>query len=421
MSQCENVCWPGSRPVWVIPAMDGGKTQNVWCDPANLCFPGGSPCGPECGFKIGPETPGVLVIKPGATPVTVTTTVPYEVVATPKGAGNSASPTGKSFVDFLGASTELVSAAAHKKGLRHGLCLDTLRPPCSCGCTQCVCGVRIDRTWLPSDTYEILSVKIDGIPVPEFVSGGHTLTVITQPPSTEGVVVVTATGVEFIPAPTFVGASKFRYSYIDPDGHTVIQDATALIGPSQQPFTALHAAGNVTGMPARFTLAQRRQWRVDEALDGTWLVRLDPSASCVHKPGACGCSDGQRAMWQWPRDQRIDLPDDMECTWSVRILRGCPVPEVAQRAVAEIACDLVKACLGQECALPENIASLARGGVQLSFKSLQEIQKTSGELSSYKPMRMYLDYFHRSRPLTYVDLFNGDNGRTPPYPTKIGQ
>lgn len=412
-SFCETTCFPGPKPTWTIPDTSGGPERVVWVDPADVCSPTGSICNGKCDFVIGPEVPGVMIIKAGPPVVQVTTTLPYEIIKLKP----QPSPIGKSMVDYLGYATELLQMAASKKGIRHGLCVHPLRPPCSCGCAPCVCGVRISRTWLPSDTHSILSVKIDGVPLPEFVPGGVLQSIVVAPGN--GTAAIVTGEIVYTPNVGFIGKDTLIFNYLDPDGTLVEKTGTAHIGTGLEPFSTLHAAGGPINTPVRFVLQPRRQWRMDDSTDGRWLIRLDPSSSCEHRPGACSCSDGRRPQWQWPRNQRIDLPDTLECTWSVTVLTGCEVPQIAQKAVVDIACDMVKNCIGQECEMPENIASLVRGGAVISYRAVQELTMKDGQLSKYESVRMYLDYAYRRQPISHLNLFHDNYGYVAPFPTRV--
>jgi hypothetical protein len=84
-------------------------------------------------------------------------------------------------------------------------------------------------------------------------------------------------------------------------------------------------------------------WRVD---DFRRLVRID---------GSC-----------WPhQDMSLELGD--AGTWSVDVTYGKAPPQLALDAAAELACEFLKARLGQTCRLPQRIVSLTRQGVTMSF------------------------------------------------------
>lgn len=95
-------------------------------------------------------------------------------------------------------------------------------------------------------------------------------------------------------------------------------------------------------------------------LDG--LV-LDPSAYRVDENRRLVRTDGGR----WPMCQRMDLSDDQPGTWSVRITVGEDVPMLGRRAVAQLAAEFARDCVGEECTVPYNITSLTRQGVTLNF------------------------------------------------------
>lgn len=74
----------------------------------------------------------------------------------------------------------------------------------------------------------------------------------------------------------------------------------------------------------------------------------------------------------WPSCQDLTLPDTEEGTWSVTVEYGRAVPELVLRATAEIACELIKACAGVPCRLPQRLQSITRQGVTVSFIDPQE-------------------------------------------------
>lgn len=97
-------------------------------------------------------------------------------------------------------------------------------------------------------------------------------------------------------------------------------------------------------------------------------VRLDglvmnPSAYRVDENRKLVRTDGGR----WPTCQRMDLSDDEPGTWSVRISVGEDVPMLARRAVAQLATEFARDCVGEECTVPYNVTSFARQGVTLQF------------------------------------------------------
>ncbi len=86
------------------------------------------------------------------------------------------------------------------------------------------------------------------------------------------------------------------------------------------------------------------RYRVD---NGTWLVG---------QLGQC-----------WPECQDLDLLTSEVNTMAVTYQRGTPVPLGGQIAAGMMACEFAKACVGGACALPSNLSSLARQGIQVSM------------------------------------------------------
>lgn len=89
-------------------------------------------------------------------------------------------------------------------------------------------------------------------------------------------------------------------------------------------------------------------------LIGPWLARVDG--------GEC-----------WPACQDPAVPDTEEGTFSVTYRPGRPLPVAGQIAAGALAGEFVKACAGAACALPANIQSLTRQGVDVEFVSPGEV------------------------------------------------
>jgi hypothetical protein len=120
-------------------------------------------------------------------------------------------------------------------------------------------------------------------------------------------------------------------------------------------------------------------------VDGSPLVtgayRVDDNRILVR-------TDGGR----WPICQALDLPDTAVGTWSVTVQVGEPVPTIGRQAVGELACEIARACMGEECRLPANIASLARQGINISFPAGQDVAErlyfVGLFLDTYNPGRL---------------------------------
>ena len=100
-------------------------------------------------------------------------------------------------------------------------------------------------------------------------------------------------------------------------------------------------------------------WRLDQGRAGALLVRLDGGV--------------------WPTCQSLTKADTQPGTFSVTARYGLPVPELAQLAMGELACEFLKGMAGKDCRLPEHVTSLARQGVTLNFPDPTELL-TAGKL-----------------------------------------
>jgi hypothetical protein len=92
-------------------------------------------------------------------------------------------------------------------------------------------------------------------------------------------------------------------------------------------------------------------------------VTLEPTAYRVDDFRRLVRTDGEC----WPYCQAMSLPDTEEGTWSVSLTYGREPPQIALDAAAELACELIKARIGQACRLPQRMTSLTRQGVSMSF------------------------------------------------------
>lgn len=67
----------------------------------------------------------------------------------------------------------------------------------------------------------------------------------------------------------------------------------------------------------------------------------------------------------WPECQNMDLATDQPDTFSVTYVKGEDVPIAGKLAAGKLASEFAKACSGQECVLPQQLASLSRNGVEV--------------------------------------------------------
>jgi hypothetical protein len=124
---------------------------------------------------------------------------------------------------------------------------------------------------------------------------------------------------------------------------------------------------------------------VEVRVDGSPLVtgsyRLDNDRTLVR-------TDGGR----WPGCQDLSKADTEPDTWSVTARFGEDVPTLGRQAVGELACEMVRACLGEDCRLPAHVTQLVRQGVTISFPDAQELAERGyfGGLfiQTYNPRRL---------------------------------
>jgi hypothetical protein len=104
---------------------------------------------------------------------------------------------------------------------------------------------------------------------------------------------------------------------------------------------------------------------VDEVLvDGVVVppaaYRVDDYRRLVRVDGAC-----------WPTCNDLSLDDSQPRTFSVQYTAGRRPPIELQMAAAELACELKRACTGNDCRLPANVTQVNRQGVTLNIDALE--------------------------------------------------
>lgn len=86
---------------------------------------------------------------------------------------------------------------------------------------------------------------------------------------------------------------------------------------------------------------------------------------------------------KWPGCQNMTLANTEVGTWSIEYTYGADVPSLGISAAAQLACELYKACQGQDCALPTGVTRITRQGVtveKLAFTSWAFQRSTRGSL-----------------------------------------
>lgn len=119
-------------------------------------------------------------------------------------------------------------------------------------------------------------------------------------------------------------------------------------------------------------------------------VALDPSAYRVERRNILVRLDGNR----WQRNS-FALPGSECAETTIEYTSGAEPPVELQMAAAELACELKKACNGQECALPGHVKSVTRRGVEFDLTDLTELLKTG---STGLPMVDYAIQVHGNCP-----------------------
>lgn len=111
-------------------------------------------------------------------------------------------------------------------------------------------------------------------------------------------------------------------------------------------------------------------------IDGTNLsasaYRLDEGRYLVRTDGS-----------QWPCCQHLERDVGEEGTWYIELEHGTLPPAAGQLAASKLACELQKACDGDDtCALPARVTTVAREGVTFSMLDPQEFL-TEGRTGLY--------------------------------------
>lgn len=132
-----------------------------------------------------------------------------------------------------------------------------------------------------------------------------------------------------------------------------------IIGPWDYgyPYMSLCDECLVACAPSRIKLSGYPVRAISEVkIDG---VVLAASEYTLHKSRYVTRLNNQR----WPIRQNLTLADTEEGTFSITYTYGADPPEIAISAAAQLACELYKACTGENCALPIGATRITRQGV----------------------------------------------------------
>lgn len=102
---------------------------------------------------------------------------------------------------------------------------------------------------------------------------------------------------------------------------------------------------------------------VDGAIVNPATYRLDEWRYLVRLAGASPnyVNDG------WPIDQRLDRPTTEPLTFQVSFTHGQAPPPGGVRAASILSCELLKACLGIACQLPNRVTQVNRQGISMTL------------------------------------------------------
>jgi len=69
----------------------------------------------------------------------------------------------------------------------------------------------------------------------------------------------------------------------------------------------------------------------------------------------------------WPECQDMNVGPDEVGSFVIVYQPGRPLPVAGQIAAGEYACEIAKACVGADCALPQQVANMSRNGVDIQL------------------------------------------------------
>jgi len=110
-------------------------------------------------------------------------------------------------------------------------------------------------------------------------------------------------------------------------------------------------------------LVDANTYRVDRH---RWLVRTHLNADDVNSAA-------------WPGCQNLALPPGEPGTWTVTYTYGQPVPSAGVAAATELACEIYKACAGEECRLPAGTQRVNRLGITIEKVPFTQWGYTTGK------------------------------------------
>lgn len=116
----------------------------------------------------------------------------------------------------------------------------------------------------------------------------------------------------------------------------------------------------------------------------------------------------------WPFCQDMTLDDDQANTWSITATIGEELPELGQYAVGELTVELLRTCLGGDCVLPRNVASVTRQGVTVDYTTVQQLLENG--LLGFKWCDLFINTYNPNGLVAAPQVFAVDT----PGPRRVG-
>ncbi len=108
----------------------------------------------------------------------------------------------------------------------------------------------------------------------------------------------------------------------------------------------------------------------------------------------------------WPICQDLTLADTQPNTWSVTVRVGEETPVSGRLAVGELACEIIKACTGQACAIPKNATTITRQGVTIDFATFTDLLRDG--LVGLRFSDMFIATYNPQRLLAVPQVYDVD-------------
>jgi len=132
--------------------------------------------------------------------------------------------------------------------------------------------------------------------------------------------------------------------------------------------------------------------------------RVDEFRYLVRTDGEC-----------WPECQDFNLDTDQPGTWEVTFTQGRPVPDLGERAMGALMCELLKLCTRDAtCVLPRNVANITRQGVTINFRGTDS---TNALIEFIPEVALFLRVYNPAGLQTQSRIYRAD---APPFGRRVG-